>query len=218
MLTDETGKKQPERHWIHFVYFQVKCLNFFASVVVFVAWHNVFCVSFEGEDCHNIKGYQSLKDTGKTEDSKLLFGFTLETHTQIHYEKHSFIQNDLILMSSQVSNYITSILVLLWSGKKKKCRKYPLLHPGKQLLKMTTERQQEGEAITNIHQNYRQDEAIHSRGREEKYHQYLTLFYGEATWFRPGSCAGDQQQSITIDKICVHGRPSHFVSLCSASV
>lgn len=73
-------------------------------------------------------------------------------------------------------------------------------------------------AMTNIHQNYRQDEAIHSRGREEKYHQYLTLFYGEATWFLPGSCAGDQQQSITIDKICVHGRPLHFVSLRPASV
>lgn len=102
--------------------------------------------------------------------------------------------------------------------KKKQMQNVPLLHPGKQLLKMTTERQQEEKAITNIHQNYRQDEAIHSRGREEKYHQYLTLFYGEATWFRPGSCAGDQQQSITIDKICVHGRPSHFVSLCSASV
>lgn len=60
-------------------------------------------------------------------------------------------------------------------------QKVPLLHPGKQLVKMKTERQQEDEAITNIHQNYRQDEAIHSRGREEKYHQYLTLFYGEAT-------------------------------------
>jgi len=46
---------------------------------------------------------------------------------------------------------------------------------------MTTERQQEGKGITNIHQNYREDEAIHSRDREEKYHQYLTLFYGEAT-------------------------------------
>lgn len=60
-------------------------------------------------------------------------------------------------------------------------QKISLLHPSKQLVKMTTERQQEGKAITNIHQNYREDEAIHSRGREEKYHQYLTLFYGEAT-------------------------------------
>lgn len=106
---------------------------------------------------------------------------------------------------------------LLWNGKNQ-VQKPLLLNPGKQLLKMTTERQREGRAITNIHQNRSRDEAIHSRGREEKYHQYLTLFYGEATWFRPGSCAGDQRQSITIDKICVQGRPSHFVSLCSACV
>lgn len=57
-----------------------------------------------------------------------------------------------------------------------------MTHPaGKQLQEMTTERQQEETAITNIHQHHKQGEAIHCRGQEEKYHQYLTLFYGEAT-------------------------------------
>lgn len=53
---------------------------------VFVAWHHVFCVLFEGEDCHNKKGYQTLKDTGKTKDmaaSFSKFGFTLETHPDL---------------------------------------------------------------------------------------------------------------------------------------
>lgn len=57
-----------------------------------------------------------------------------------------------------------------------------MTHPAeKQLQKMTTERQQEEKAITNIHQHHKQEKAIHCRGREKKYHQYLTLFYGEAS-------------------------------------
>lgn len=53
--------------------------------------------------------------------------------------------------------------------------------------------QQEEKAMTNIHRNYRKDEAIHSRGRKEKHHQYLTLFYGEATWFCPGASSNQLQ-------------------------
>lgn len=65
--------------------------------------------------------------------------------------------------------------------KRNQVQKLLLLNPGKQLLKMTTERQREGRAIANIHQNHSRAQAIYSGGREEKYHQYLTLFYGEAT-------------------------------------
>lgn len=39
-------------------------------------------------------------------------------------------------------------------------------------------------AIKSIHQRPSVSGAIHSEAREEKYHQYLTLFYGEATWPR----------------------------------
>lgn len=114
------------------------------------------------------------------------------------------------------SFYITAGFVRCRVGKEKATNAAPP-SAGKLQLQMTTARQ-EWKAITNIHQKHSEDEAIHSEGGEEKYHQYLTLFYGEATWFGPRSCAGDQQQSIIIDKICVHGRPSHFVSLCPASV
>lgn len=40
-------------------------------------------------------------------------------------------------------------------------------------------------AIKSIHQKASVSGAIHSEDGEEKYHQYLTLFYGEATWFYP---------------------------------
>lgn len=55
---------------------------------MFVAWQNVFCVLFEGEDCHNTKRYQPLKDTGKTKDMAASYskcGFTLETDTDLSW-------------------------------------------------------------------------------------------------------------------------------------
>lgn len=171
----------------------------------------------EGEDCHKkgISTFKRHKDRGRGSNFFKMWSHPWITHIFLSEKKWFYLNWGH--MSAQFRSCVTSVLAL-FAVEWWKLQKAPLPHPCTQLVKMTTERQQEGKAITNIHQNYREDEAIHSRGREEKYHQYLTLFYGEATWFRPRSCAGDQQQSITIDKICVHGRPSHFVSLCPAYV
>lgn len=67
MLTDKTGR---ERHEVHFVSKTnvSTTLLLWCGKTMFVVWHNVFCVLFEKEDCHYKKGYQPLKDMGKTKD------------------------------------------------------------------------------------------------------------------------------------------------------
>ncbi len=69
MLTDGTGKKRQraagEALNSHCV-FPSQMSHLFClcgGKTVFVAWQHVFCVLFEGEACHNKKGYQPLKDT-----------------------------------------------------------------------------------------------------------------------------------------------------------
>ena len=92
MLTDETGKKskeQPERHWIHFVYFQVKCLNYFASVVAKLClWRGTmsFVSCLREKTVITQRDISLLKDTGKTKDMAASYskcGFTLETDTDL---------------------------------------------------------------------------------------------------------------------------------------
>ena len=71
MLTDETGKKKQRaaREALNSLCVfpsqmsQLFCLC--GGKTVFVAWHNVFCVLFEGEDCHNTKRYQPFKRHGQ---------------------------------------------------------------------------------------------------------------------------------------------------------
>lgn len=63
MLTDETGGKGREEALNSLCIFPTQtsrlfCL--FGDKVVFMAWHHVFCVLFEGEDCHNKKKGTSL--------------------------------------------------------------------------------------------------------------------------------------------------------------
>ncbi len=51
---------------------------------VFVAWQQVFCVLFEGEDCHNKKGISAFKRQGQDQrPGSKLFKMWLypETHT-----------------------------------------------------------------------------------------------------------------------------------------
>lgn len=71
MLTDKTGEKMTERG-MKFTLCPSQMSQLFCfcgvAITMFVVWHNVFCVFFEREDCHNKKGYQPLKDMGKTKD------------------------------------------------------------------------------------------------------------------------------------------------------
>lgn len=231
----EEGREQPKGHWIHFVYFQVICLNSFASVVAKVyLWRGT--MSFVSCLRHNTvitKLDLSLKKKKTTKEKRVRLRTPFEIwhrpcqrrhveeiHAQfvavviqlsrVRWLHYYSLNNDYIIICCHVAQKRTN--------KQISSVETATAHPGKPRLKMTTEGQREGRAIASIHQNHSQAEAIYSEGREEKYHQYLTLFYGEATWFRPGSCAGDQRQSITIDKICVQGRPSHFVLRCAACV
>lgn len=76
MLTDETGGKNGKRGageaLNSLCVFPSQMSRLFClcgGKTVFVAWHHVFRVLFEGEDCHDKKkGYQPLKNTGKTKD------------------------------------------------------------------------------------------------------------------------------------------------------
>ncbi len=71
-------------------------------------------------------------------------------------------------------------------------------------------------AIKSIHQTASVSGAIHSEAREEKYHQYLTLFYGEATWFHPMTpemTTSNQLQSSKIVCISYFGGPAVVVML-----
>ena len=131
MLTDETGKKgseKPERHWIHFVYFQVKCLDYFASVVAKLClWHGTmsFVSCLREKTVITKKGYQHLKDAGETKDmaaSYSKFGFAIERHTNPSW-KTSCIQIQFVSMWSQVSNYASG-LVLVAVKWLTKCRKH----------------------------------------------------------------------------------------------
>lgn len=70
-------------------------------------------------------------------------------------------------------------------------------------------------AIKSIHQKASVSRAIHSEAREEKYHQYLTLFYGEATWFHPMTpemTTSNQLQSSKI--VCI----SYFERLAAVVI
>lgn len=70
-------------------------------------------------------------------------------------------------------------------------------------------------AIKSIHQKASVSRAIHSEAREEKYHQYLTLFYGEATWFHPMTpemTTSNQLQSSKI--VCI----SYFERLAAVAI
>lgn len=70
-------------------------------------------------------------------------------------------------------------------------------------------------AIKNIHQKYLRNGAIHFGARGKKYHQYLTLFYEEGTWFHPGTLkmtTSDQLPSTRF--VCISGFSTLFCSGC----
>lgn len=87
-MTVETGKKKAREALNSLCVFPSQMSQLFClcgGKTVFVAWHDVFCVLFEGEDCHNKKGISAFKRLGQDRGhgSKLFsLVFTLETHTQ----------------------------------------------------------------------------------------------------------------------------------------